>query len=161
MMTRCKSLFLSICMLLLALPAMPVQSAISSPSSMDAPRSYSRDDLIGEWRGVHRYNDYVAEETAIMRRNGEFEFIFKTKDLAGNTTSVEIHSGLWGLTGNIHYTITLRIQVENRAIKTDLTQENNYNAYRVLKLTDLEFQYRDVRNKMQYTLERVVTREAD
>ena len=118
-------------------------------------------ELVGEWEGVHRYNDHVSEETAILRPNGEFEFIFRIRGLDGKTRSVKIHRGLWGLTGNIHYTITLKLQLDDRVVNADMTKETVYNAYRVLKLTDTEFQYSDIRNGMQYRLQRKLRREAD
>jgi hypothetical protein len=116
---------------------------------------YSREQLIGQW---HRSDSNGAEnfsELAQLNDDGSFTFTFYTYNLEGSVVDEISELGMWGLVGDLHFTIT-EAEVENQQhFKADMTDNDNYHAYRVLALSDDNFTYEHVVTGEKFTLFKV------
>jgi len=113
--------------------------------------------LIGTWyRSDIDDQGLPTSEYAQLTDDGSFEFSFVTHNCQGDILEELIELGDWGIVGDIHFTITKSEFVEGDHYAADLTDEDNYQAYRVLQLTNQIFEYQHLITKEVYILKRVV-----
>ncbi len=117
---------------------------------------YNRTQLLGHWfRQVSASNDIQNSEYCHFKDDGSFEFTFiDTKQ--GRIIMQVTEFGSWGLVADIHFTMTEAQLLDNKLINSDLTDENNYHAYRVLQLTNQIFEYQHIVSKEKYLLKRTM-----
>jgi hypothetical protein len=115
---------------------------------------YSRELLIGSWfRKQYQANSQLTEE-ARFYSDGQFEFVFTTI-VNGLIVEQVVEMGDWGLVGNIHFTITKTEKIDDIFYSTDLTDPGNYQAYKVLNLTNQQFSYQHIEDNDCYHLIRI------
>lgn len=106
---------------------------------------YSRKLLVGTWyRNDTDIDGCLITEYAQMALDGSFEFTFIYHNNTGEVVDEVIECGDWGLVGDIHFTITKSEFVDEQHYAVDLAEPDNYNAYRVLALTNQTFKYQHV-----------------
>jgi len=118
---------------------------------------YSRELLVGTWfRTEESSNGHVLTEYAKMSVDGYFEFSFIEHDSNGNKISESTECGDWGLVGDIHFTITKEEIVDGECFPADLSDSDNYHAYRIQHLDSKNFQYQHIVTQEVFNLRRVV-----
>ncbi|MGJ8692165.1 MAG: hypothetical protein ACSHW0_06755 [Thalassotalea sp.] len=106
---------------------------------------YARELLLGKWyRNTTDEQGNQISEYAQMAADGSFEFTFIFHNNEGEITQQIIEIGDWGLVGDIHFTITKGEIIDDEHYPVDLNEPDNYNAYRVLALTNQTFQYQHI-----------------
>jgi hypothetical protein len=118
---------------------------------------YSRKMLMGSWylNSINEQNNHTCEY-AKLSIDGSFEFSFVTHNSHGEILEEIIELGDWGLVGDIHFTMTKSEFIDGEHYAADLANEDNYQAYRVLRLTNQIFEYQHLLTKEVYILKRVV-----
>lgn len=105
----------------------------------------NRELLIGKWyRSTTNEHGEIISEYAEVAVDGSFEFTFIIHQSDGSVADKIIELGDWGLVGDIHFTITKSEIIEDEHYAVDLAEPDNYNAYRVLELTNKTFTYQHV-----------------
>lgn len=118
---------------------------------------YSRTMLIGSWyRNSIDDQNHHTSEYAKLSTDGSFEFSFVTHNNQGDIIEEIIELGDWGLVGDIHFTMTKSEFIDGDHYAADLADEDNYQAYKVLQLTNQKFEYQHLLTKEVYILKRVV-----
>ncbi|NTS76504.1 hypothetical protein HR060_06435 [Catenovulum sp. SM1970] len=119
-------------------------------------KKFAREMLFGKWyRTDTDEQSQQQTEYAELSEDGSFEFSFTTHTADGEVASQVIEFGDWGLVGDIHFTITKSELVGDEHYVADLTHEDNYQAYQVLQLTPLIFEYQHIISKEVFTLRRI------
>ena len=119
--------------------------------------SYSRALLFGRW-----YRNDIDEqgnetvEYSQLSSDGSFEFTFITKGIKGDVIEEITELGDWGLVGDIHFTMTKNELVDGDIYAADLNNDDNYQAYMVLKLDHKVFHYQHRLTNEEYIMRRVV-----
>ncbi|HVN96169.1 MAG TPA: hypothetical protein VMT62_07055 [Syntrophorhabdaceae bacterium] len=67
----------------------------------------------------------------------------------------KVEVGEWGVSGDILFEIYKADLIDNRTIPADATDPINRDAYRILKLTDNEFEYEDLDSWQRYSAKKV------
>ena len=117
---------------------------------------YKRIQLLGHWfRQTLNHHNIQHSEYCQFKDDGSFEFIFIESD-QGKITMQVTEYGSWGLVGDIHFTMTETELIDDKFMDCDLTDENNYHAYRVLQLNSQIFEYQHVVSKEKYLLKRTM-----
>ena len=118
---------------------------------------YNRKLLAGRWYRME-VNDAGNQlvEYAELCLDGSFEFSFVEQNTQGDILSQNIELGDWGLVGDIHFTITQEEVANDEHYIADLTDENNYHAYKVLALDSQIFKYQHIVSNEVFILRRVV-----
>jgi len=117
---------------------------------------YNRKQLVGYWfRQKVDETDTLQSEYCHFQEDGLFKINF-IDIKQGKTIQEVIEYGTWGLVGNIHFTITEEIIIDDECIDNDMNNEDNYHAYRVLQLNSQFFEYEHVKTKEKYLLKRTM-----
>ncbi|NMP17730.1 hypothetical protein [Thalassotalea sp. Y01] len=116
---------------------------------------FHRQQLIGNWHRSDKDSDENYSEFAQMFADGSFSFTFYTYKADGTLIEEMTERGDWGVVGNIHFTITKAEIIGNNEYPANLEDEDNYQAYKIVKLTDDEFTYQHVITGESFTLSRV------
>lgn len=120
-------------------------------------KTFSRDLLFGQWyRNDIDTQHQETVEYAQMSADGSFEFTFITLNSKGEVIEKITEFGDWGLVGDIHFTITKDELIEEELYAADLNNEDNYHAYKVLRLDHNEFHYQHRVTNEEYMMKRVV-----
>jgi hypothetical protein len=116
-----------------------------------------REQLFGSWfRQEVDEQGIQHSEYASFNDDGSFEFTFISAQQDKIIAQV-IEYGDWGLVADIHFTITQTEVDGEELFASDLTDENNYHAYRVLQLTNQFFEYQHLVSGDIYLLKRTMT----
>jgi hypothetical protein len=118
---------------------------------------FNRELLAGRWYRKE-LNDmgHQLVEYAELCLDGSFEFSFVEQNAQGEIINQNIELGDWGLVGDIHFTITQEEVVDDEHYRADLTDENNYHAYKVLALDSQNFKYQHIVSNEVFILRRVI-----
>jgi hypothetical protein len=119
--------------------------------------SYPRALLFGRW-----YRNDIDEqgnetiEYSQLSSDGSFEFTFTTLGVKGEVIEEVTELGDWGLVGDIHFTMTKNELIGGDIYAADLNNDDNYQAYKVLKLDHKVFHYQHRLTNEEYIMRRVV-----
>jgi hypothetical protein len=118
---------------------------------------YNRALLAGRWyrMEMNETGDQLVEY-AELSLDGSFEFSFVEQNDQGEILCQNIELGDWGLVGDIHFTITQEEVDDGEHFRSDLTDENNYHAYKVLALDSQIFKYQHIVSNEVFILRRVI-----
>lgn len=130
--------------------------AIGTPSEPLESRDFSRERLVGSWKGSHEQEGGTLEETAVFSADGSFKFFFVFKNASGEIEWEQTSMGLWGVSGDIHFTIELKHVVDGKLMDIDTTHQGAYHAYKMIDLSDSVFVYRSLETDTLYRLRRHV-----
>ena len=120
-------------------------------------QSYHRTLLFGKWyRSDQDEDGYVFTEFAEISADGRYEFTFIEHDESGAIIEQSIESGDWGLVGDIHFTISKSEFINDVHYAADLEHDENYHAYRVLRLDSQIFEYQHILTNEVFILRRVI-----
>ena len=120
-------------------------------------QSYHRTLLFGKWyRSEQDEDGYVFTEFAEISADGRYEFTFIEHDDSGTILEQSIESGDWGLVGDIHFTISKSEFIHDVHYAADLEHDENYHAYRVLRLDSQIFEYQHILTNEVFILRRVI-----
>ncbi len=116
-----------------------------------------REQLFGHWFR-QEVDDLGVEhsEYATFNEDGSFEFTFIAAQ-QGNVIEQTTEYGDWGLVADIHFTITQGELVGDTYYDADLTNNDNYQAYKVLKLNRHYFEYQHLLTQEVYLLKRTTS----
>ena len=115
-----------------------------------------RTALIGTWfRSQPIVGGGTDSEISVFREDGSYVFSFQRKNAVGQVTDEVSELGSWGISGDIHFTITLAMDDHGRRIAVNPADADNYLAYRVLELNDAVFAYQTVVTGNVFRLNRV------
>jgi hypothetical protein len=118
---------------------------------------FERNLLLGHWyRGDTDDTGNQLTEFAKMYVDGTFEFTFIQYDKDGHVHEEITEFGDWGLVGDIHFTITQGEHVDGESFSADMENEDNYQAYKVLKLNNKILEYQHIITNEVFILRRVV-----
>lgn len=119
--------------------------------------TFGRQQLIGSWYRNEITNEGIVQtEFAQLSENGEYEFSFSSHNKQGQLIEQSIEQGDWGLVGDIHFTIAKAEYIDEKQYEADLTDSNNYHAYKVLELSQQIFKYQHIVTKEVFILRRVI-----
>jgi hypothetical protein len=118
--------------------------------------NYNRALLFGRWyrKDIDEQGQQVVEY-AELSANGSFEFTFVSTEQETNITEQVIELGDWGVVGNVHFTITKSELIDQQLYAADLNDSNNYQAYKVLQLNHLIFEYQHIETKEIFMMRKV------
>ncbi|WP_371188332.1 hypothetical protein [Thalassotalea maritima] len=116
---------------------------------------YHRQQAIGNWHRAEHDSDENYSEFAQLFADGSFSFTFYTYKKDGTLIEEMTEIGDWGIVGNIHFTITKGEIIDRKQYDADMDNEDNYQAYKIVELTDKKFTYQHVITGESYTLQRV------
>jgi hypothetical protein len=120
-------------------------------------RVFNRDLLLGYWyRGDSDAEGNQMTEFARIEPDGSFEFIFVQYNQAGEVVEEITELGDWGLVGDIHFTITKGELIDEEHYGADMTDEENYQAYKILDLDRNIVKYQHIITDEVFILRRVV-----
>ncbi len=118
---------------------------------------YNRALLAGRWyRMEMSETGHQLVEYAELCLDGSFEFSFVEQNAQGEVLCQNIELGDWGLVGDIHFTITQEEVDDGEHFRSDLADENNYHAYKVLALDSQIFKYQHIVSNEVFILRRVI-----
>jgi len=126
----------------------------ASPPTL--PSGFDRSLLVGSWKGTHPHEAGTVEETAVFAADGSFRFLFVINDAAGRKQREESIMGLWGVSGDIHFTIEFKYIVDGQKIDVDRSSDGAYQAYKIIELNESTFVYRSLETGITYTLNRYI-----
>lgn len=113
--------------------------------------------LIGYWHRSEINNERHQEtEYALLSADGSYEFSFLSSNANGDRLEQSIERGDWGLVGDVHFTIAKQEVCGSEIFMTDLTDTDNYHAYKVLTLNKEIFKYRHIVSNEVFILKRVI-----
>jgi hypothetical protein len=118
--------------------------------------NYNRALLFGRWyrKDIDEQGQQVVEY-AELSADGSFEFTFVSTEQETNITEQVIELGDWGVVGNVHFTITKSELIDQQLYAADLNDSNNYQAYKVLQLNHLIFEYQHIETKEIFMMRKV------
>jgi len=97
--------------------------------------NYSRTLLFGSWyRNDTDDQGLQVTEFSQLKADGSFVFTFLSFDNKGEVKEKTVEIGDWGMVGDIHFTMTKKDIVQQKEYEADLTNSENYQAYRVIDL---------------------------
>jgi hypothetical protein len=99
---------------------------------------------MGRWYGESLTKDNLTQKWLIERRlDGGFTVQFK--QLKGKkTVYTQTEFGLWGVSGNVYFTISREALYEGRVIPLEVETSNPYDAYEILYLDAFTVRYRSL-----------------
>ncbi|KGK00636.1 hypothetical protein [Thalassotalea sp. ND16A] len=117
---------------------------------------FHREQLIGNWhRSEHLENENFSEYAQLFA-DGTFMFTFYTYNLDGSLIEEISELGDWGLVGDIHFTITKEAVENQQVYAADMEDEDNYQAYKIIKIDANEFSYQHLLSGESFTLSKVL-----
>jgi hypothetical protein len=118
--------------------------------------NYNRALLFGRWyrKDIDEQGQQVVEY-AELSADGSFEFTFVSTEQETNITKQVIELGDWGVVGNVHFTITKSELIDQQLYAADLNDSNNYQAYKVLQLNHLIFEYQHIETEEIFMMRKV------
>ena len=130
--------------------------------------NYLREQLLGQWYrlDIDEKGQQISEYAQFFD-DGRFEFTFSQLNLQGCVIQQTVELGDWGVVGDIHFTITKSELVELAELgevsdseltsySADLTDADNYHAYRMIKLTSTIFEYQHILTNEVFIMRRVI-----
>lgn len=118
---------------------------------------YSRELLFGSWyRGDTDAHGNVVNESSLISPDGSYEFSFIIYDPQGHVIEQSIELGDWGLVGDVHFTMAKSEFIDEKHYAADLSDADNYHAYKVLELNSQIFKYQHVITNEVFILRRVI-----
>jgi len=122
---------------------------------------FNRNMLFGYWyRGDSDAENNQITEFARIEPDGTFEFVFTEYNHQGQVTEEIVEFGDWGLVGDIHFTTTKGEIIDEQAYGADMTDEENYQAYKVLALDANTVKYEHIITQEIFILKRVIDKVA-
>ncbi|GHE86798.1 hypothetical protein [Thalassotalea profundi] len=119
--------------------------------------NYERNALVGQWFSSTVNSDgEQSTEFSDIQADGSFEFTFSHYDRNNNLVEQRIELGDWGLVGDIHFTMTKSEFINEQHYASDLSDADNYHAYKVLELNASTFKYQHVITQEMFILKRVI-----
>ena len=123
--------------------------------------NFQRQLLFGSWYRNEKIMDgCVQTEFAQMTEDGQYEFYFSVRNSEGYLIQQSVELGNWGLVGDIHFTLTKAEYIEEEQYEADLTNADNYHAYKVLELSHQIFKYQHLVSNEVFILKRVIDKMA-
>jgi hypothetical protein len=117
--------------------------------------SRRHDMLVGNWIGESPVKDGGRREVLLERRaDGTFTVTFRTH-WGTDHAVVERQVGQWGISGPVYFTITTGWLDGDHVDPTDLGQPYYYDAYRIVDLSEDEFEFESFTTDTHYVLHRV------
>lgn len=98
-------------------------------------------------------------EIALRCPDGVYFFDFRTLDRHGKLAGEQQEAGDWGISGPVYFTITRAVYTPGHSYRTDMTDSEYYDAYRIQKLSYDEFRYRDYENGDEFAAHRALPAE--
>jgi len=129
---------------------------VGDPAQPNLSRVFDRHLLVGSWKGTYPHEGGTVEETAVFAADGSFRFFFAVRDASGQEQREESIIGLWGVSGDIHFTIEFKFIADGQKTDVDRTRDGAYHAYKILELNESVFVYRSLETDATYTLHRYV-----
>ena len=118
---------------------------------------YSREQFFGRWyRMAIDEQGQQKSEYAQLFPDGRFEFTFSTLNKYSEVCQQEIQLGDWGIVGDIHFTITKSELIDQALYDADLSNADNYDAYRILTLDSQIFEYQHIFTNEVFIMRRVI-----
>ena len=122
-----------------------------------APRDTrdNREMLIGTWYSSHSRSDgSIFQSIADLNADSSFVIRFRTIQPDESVKDWSVF-GIWGVSGDIHFTVTRGFEHGGQMTPSDPEDASNYLAYKVLKLTGSEFEYQTVVTGNRFRSEKV------
>lgn len=118
---------------------------------------FERNLLLGHWyRSDTDSNKNQLTEFAKIESDGSFEFTFFQYNQHGELIEEITELGDWGVVGDIHFTITKAELIDEEVFTADMTNEDNYQAYKILQLNSHFLEYQHIITNEVFILRRVV-----
>ncbi len=134
----------------------PVEISSYKPNLLSSEKE-AWNYMVGKWYGSQPTKN-GGRKMEIMERaaNGTFVLRFKIWGKEGNVyESVEV--GQWGISGDIYFSIYRGWLDGKKIVRSDSHDPMNYNAYRIIELTEKKFHYRHVIVGDEFVLKKVAS----
>ncbi len=111
--------------------------------------------LVGTWYGSQKTKDGGTYSWIIRRNNlGLYKLDGKATKLSGEVQS-QIEVGEWGAGSTIYFTIFRGWVEGDKIAPSDPSDSYNRDIYKILKLTESEFQYQHLDNGESFSVKKV------
>lgn len=108
----------------------------------------SRKLLVGKWHSESTDVHSVEHiEDSVLEANGTYVFHFIAMSETGAVTTDQTECGLWGVSGDIYFTITQATRSGDKGERVSPYSATYYDAYRIASLTATAFEYEHVVTK--------------
>ncbi|HSS66869.1 MAG TPA: hypothetical protein VLS27_20760 [Gammaproteobacteria bacterium] len=150
-MTRLYAVFLALFFASCSTTQLIDESKPHGPPDADARRNL----LVGTWYGSEKTKDGGRRlEIAELFPDGNMRIRFRyIKESGEHSDTTEL--AYWGISGPIHFTITLGWVNGDKFKPADLTKAHYYDAYEILKLDSESFRYRSFVTGNEFEIIRV------
>lgn len=119
--------------------------------------NYSREQLFGKWYRIDLNEEgQQISEFAEMSSDGSYKFTFSTLNNNREVSQQDVELGDWGIVGDIHFTFARGELVGQEFYEADMTNADNYHAYRILQLDSKNFEYQHVVTNEVFIMRRVI-----
>lgn len=111
--------------------------------------------MVGTWYGTSStHNGGLVQRLAEKYPDGTYKVRFRIHAPGGEIFE-RTEVGHWGISGDIYFAI-YRGRIEGEElVRSDPSDPYNYDAYKILSLTENRFEYEHVSNGNRYAVERV------
>ena len=111
--------------------------------------------MTGKWYGSQPTDDGgIKQEIMVRSPQGTYQVTFRTYDKKGKYKE-QTEVGHWGISGPIYFTSFRGWLNGKRFLPSDQADPYNYDAYRIIKLTNESFKYESFSSKEIFTLKKV------
>jgi len=115
-----------------------------------------REMFIGEWMSVQKTeNGHITKAITKRAADGNYTISFKLYSEKGALIFKQEEFGLWGVSGGIYFTIFQGKLEDNKPVNSDPNNDNNYDAYKILKASKQELVYQSLSSGDIYTYKKV------
>lgn len=115
----------------------------------------NRKNLIGTWfLSQPTTNDGLWRVLSKLSADGTYTMKFEEYQ-DGRIVQSYVETGLWGVSANIHFTITQGGFVDGRRVVVPPDRPGNYLAYRIEELNESTFVYQSVVSENRFTASKV------
>ena len=118
--------------------------------------------MIGRWYGHQDMSGGGSREQLMTRyADGTYEIVFRMLDDAEKEFYRKTETGMWGIAGPVYFTIYLGvididpISGQRMLSPADRQHAMNYDAYRIIDLTDERFRYESYNSGSVYEIRKV------
>ena len=131
-------------------PAVTLNQPLAPPKTRQ-----HRENLIGQWHRTQPTSQGGTDsQIAVLHADGTYIFWFKQTSSNGTVDEFG-EAGYWGVSGNIHFTITQAFMEDGQIFPANPEDPTNYLAYKILRLSDDIFTYQTLVTGNVFTMKRL------
>lgn len=128
---------------------------LNANSQLDKSQLEMWNYMVGRWYGNQLMEDGGVRQQITERFNdGTYKIIFRYKK-PDSKVKEDIEVGQWGIAGPIYFSIYRGWIDGDKFIPANSSEPSNYNAYKIIHLTNEKFKYKSYSTESVYSLIKV------